>query len=442
MKLHAKPALLLLLLGSFLFALPAAPQQKTPKQPAAKRRILRVEDPQQALLAQAEEAIEKKDFQRAVEALQKYLAEKPDDALAHVQLGYAFVGLARREEARAEFVRAIALDGKLAEAHLNLALLLLDLEPAAAIAPLSRVIEMKPEQAWPRQLLGTAYERTGKFPEAIEQYRAASRLDAKNSEARMDLGRALLNLDRAGEAETSFREALQLEPKSAAAQLGLAHSLLAQNKAAAAAPALTAYLELAPDDDAARLRLVSLLLGLKKYEPAMAALDRMNAERGNTAEGLKLRAEIHFRQNQLPEATAALEKAAQLAPRDAELRAQLGRLWMERREFSSAERELIEALRLDPKLTDAVRDLAAVYYLGEKYESALRAQDELARRETPNTGWWFIRGVCYDKLHQLPEAIAAYEKFLALDEGRSDKQGFQARQRIRTLKRELERIRK
>mgnify|MGYP000329782639 CR=1 FL=1 len=39
-------------------------------------------------------------------------------------------------------------------------------------------------------------------------------------------------------------------------------------------------------------------------------------------------------------------------------------------------------------------------------------------------------------------SIAAYEKFLALDEGRSDKQSFQARQRIRTLKRELERLKR
>jgi len=129
-------------------------------------------------------------------------------------------------------------------------------------------------------------------------------------------------------------------------------------------------------------------------------------------------------------------------PTDAEWRARLGRLHLEKRDFPSAERELLAALRLNSKLTDVVRDLVAVYYLGEKYESALRAQDELARRETPNAGWWFIRGVCYDKLQKLPEAIAAYEKFLALDEGRSDKQGFQARQRIRTLKRELERVRK
>jgi Flp pilus assembly protein TadD len=443
MSMPAKPVLLFVFISSFTFASFAAPQQKTPKQPAPKRPAkVRVEDPQQVLLTQAEEAIDKKDFSRAVEALLKYLAEKPDDALAHVQLGYAFVGLARREEARAEFSRAIQLDAKLAEAHLNLALLLLDQEPAAAIAPLSKVIEMKPEQAWPRQLLGTAYERTGKLAEAIEQYRAASRLDAKNSEVRTDLGRALLNLDRAGEAETAFREALQMKPKSAAARLGLAHSLLAQQKDVAAAPELAAYLQVSPEDSETRMRFASLLVKFDEFTDAYEEIEKVDKARGISAESMKLRAEIHFRQNQLPEATAALEKAAQLAPRDAALRAQLGRLWLERRDFPAAERELLEALRLDAKLTDAVRDLAAVYYLGEKYEAALRTQDELARRETPSAAWWFIRAACYDKLHQVPEALAAYEKFLALDEGRSEKQGFQARQRIRVLKLELERTRK
>ncbi|MBI1750939.1 MAG: tetratricopeptide repeat protein [Acidobacteria bacterium] len=439
MRPFAKPALVLLL--SSVSALPALgiPQQKTTKAPESKRRTVRVEDPQQALLAQAEEAIEKKDFPRAVDALKKYLAEKPADALAHVQLGYAYVGLAQREKARAEFSRAIELDAKLAEAHLNLGLLLLDQEPAVAIAPLSKVVELRPEQAWPRQLLGTAYERTGKLPEAVEQYRAAARLDAKNSEVRTDFGRALLGLNRAREAETAFREALQIEPKSVGARLGLAQSLLSQEKTEAAAPELAAYLELSPEDHGTRLRFASVLAGLGKYEPALAELDRVDARRGNTPEGFKLRAEIRLHQNNLPEAIAALEKAAQLEPRDADLHARLGRVWLERREFAPAERELLEALRLNPKLTDAVRDLVAVYYLGEKYEATLRVQDELARRETPGAGWWFVRATCYDKLHMKPDAIAAYEKFRSLDQGRSDKQDFQARQRIRILKRELER---
>lgn len=443
MKAPAKSLLIFLLLSSFTFPAIAIPQRETSKQSPPKRPAKAgVEDPQQALLAQADEAIEKKDFQRAVDTLQKYLAEKPDDARARVQLGYALVGLARRDEARAEFIRAITLDAKLAEAHMNLALLLLDREPAEAIAPLLKVVELKPEQAWPRQLLGTAYERSGKNPEAIEQYRAAARLDAKNFEVRADLGRMLLATNRAAEAETSFREALLLEPKSTPARLGLAQSLLVQQKDEAAAAVLTAFLEVSPEDHETRMRLASVLVKLGKFEPALAELDRIAATRGNSAEGFKLRAEILFRQNHLPEATAALEQAAQMEPRDAGLRARLGRLWLERREFPSAERELMEALSIDPRLTDAVRDLAAVYYLGEKYDAALRVQDELAKRETPNAGWWFIRATCYDRLRKLHEAIAAYEKFLSLDQGRSDRQDFQARQRIRILKRELERVRK
>ncbi len=441
MRVLTKPFLQFLLLSGLAVSTFAAFQQKAPKQSPPKR-ILRVEDPQQALLAQADEAIEKKDFQRAVDALQKYLAEKPDDALAHVQLGYALVGLSRREEARAEFSRAIELDPKLTEAHMNLALLLLDREPAAAIAPLSKVVEMKPEQAWPRQLLGTAYERSGKIPAAIEQFRAAARLDAKNLDVRTDLGRMLLAANRASEAETAFREAFLLEPKSAAARLGLARSLLAQQKDEAAALEFAGYLELSPEDFETRLRLASLLVKLAKYDQALAELDRGTAARGDSAEVFRLRAEILFKQNHLPEAIAALEKAAMLSPQDAALRAQLGRLWLEQRDFPAAERELLEALRLDAKLTDAVRDLAAAYYLSEKYEATLRVQDELAKRETPNAGWWFIRATCYDKLHKAPEAVAAYEKFLALDQGRSDKQGFQARQRVRILKREMERRRK
>ncbi len=64
--------------------------------------------------------------------------------------------------------------------------------------------------------------------------------------------------------------------------------------------------------------------------------------------------------------------------------------------------------------------------------------DRLAERETPTAYSWFIRATCYDKLWQKVEAVAAYEKFLTLDAGRSQTQGIQARARIRTLKRELE----
>jgi len=442
MKLHAKPAILFLLIGSFLFALPAAPQQKTPKQPAAKRRTVRVEDPQQALLAQAEEAIEKKDFQRAVDALQKYLAEKPDDALAHFQLGFAYDRMTKYDEATAEYRRAIELDPKLAAAYQNLGALLVKGKPAEAKQLLATAAQLQPENIEVIFLLGIAEEGLARPEQSIEYFRKAARARPDNFQFRLVYARKLLEFGRAAEAEPEFRAAIAMKDDVPEAHLGLADSLVAQRKPTEAILPLRKYLTLQPADSNSRVQLAWLLFDGEKFEDAEAELGRAEAAGVASPAAMKLRASLFIRQRRFDEAVTVATKIVEAEPTNSEWHARLGRLYLEKRDFPAAERELLAALRLNSKLTDAVRDLAAVYYLGEKYAAALRVQDELAKRETPNAGWWFIRGVCYDKLHQLPEAIAAYEKFLALDEGRSDKQDFQARQRIRTLKRELERVRK
>ena len=442
MKLRAKPALLILLLGGFSFALSAAPQQKTPKQPAAKRRTVRVEDPQQALLTQADEAIEKKDFPRAVEALQKYIAEKPDDAYAHFQLAFAFDRMSKYDDAAAEYRRAIAIDPKLAAAYQNLGALLVKLQPAEARQLLATAAQLQPDNIEVTFLRGVAEEGLGKPELAIEYFRQAARARPENFQFRLVYAGKLLQLARAAEADPEFRAAIAMKDDVPEAHLGLADCLVAQRKPTEAIPPLRKYLTLQPGDGENRVRLAWLLFDTEKFDAAAAELSRAEALGIASTTAMKLRASLLIHGQRIDDAIAVAAKIVAAEPTDAEWRARLGRLHLEKRDFPAAERELLSALRLNSKLTDVVRDLVAVYYLGEKYEPALRVQDELARRETPNAGWWFIRGVCYDKLQKLPEAIAAYEKFLALDEGRSDKQGFQARQRIRTLKRELERTRK
>ena len=428
--------LLLLVSGAPLAAAAPAPQ-KPPK--ARPQKTEQQPDPLGTLLRQAEEAIEKKDYAVATQSLESYLTQRPSDALAHFQLGYAYSGLERAEEARAEYAKAIALNPKLAAAHLNLGLTLLARDPAAAVAPLRQAAELLADQSRPRFLLGLALERSGDPAGAVEHYQAAQGLDPKNFEIRLALGRALLQTDRPAEAEAQFREALVLRGDAAPARLGLASSLLAQKNPEGAAEQFRGYLQLQPQDQESRLQLVSILVHLKRYDQALEELDRGDAGARPSLAGYKLRAEIHLEQKQLAQAAEALQKALQLAPQDAELHARLGRLWLEKRDLAAAERELRQALQMDANWTDALRDLAPVYYLGEKYQATLDVLDLLARRETPPAGSWFVRATCYDKLLRKAEAVAAYEKFLELDQGRSEIQDFQARQRIRILKRELER---
>jgi cytochrome c-type biogenesis protein CcmH/NrfG len=146
--------------------------------------------------------------------------------------------LKRPDEAKAEFSRAIALDPKMAAAHLNLGLVLMDSDPAAAAEAFRHVAELQPMESRPRFLAGFSLEHAGKFPEAVEQYRAAIALSPKDYEARFALGRVLLRSNDAAGAEEQFRAAIESRGDAAPARLGLASALLAQKKYETASDAL------------------------------------------------------------------------------------------------------------------------------------------------------------------------------------------------------------
>src|SRR5579863_8328420 len=132
-----------------------ASQRKTPaKSPATSSSQQAKDDPLAPLLQQANDAIDKMDFAAALDPLQKYIAQRPDEPYPHFQLGYAYVGLKRPADAKVEFSRAIALDPKMAAAYLNLGLVLMDSDPAAAAEAFRRAAELQPTESRPRFLAG------------------------------------------------------------------------------------------------------------------------------------------------------------------------------------------------------------------------------------------------------------------------------------------------
>src|SRR5579863_9967701 len=185
-----------------------ASQRKTPaKSPATSSSQQAKDDPLAPLLQQANDAIDKMDFAAALDPLQKYIAQRPDEPYPHFQLGYTYVGLKRPADAKAEFSRAIALDPKMSAAYLNLGLVLMDSDPAAAVEAFRHAAELQPTESRPRFLSGFSLEHAGKFPEAVEQYRAALALSPKDYEAHFALGRALLRTNDAAGSEGEFRAA-------------------------------------------------------------------------------------------------------------------------------------------------------------------------------------------------------------------------------------------
>ncbi|HYL64631.1 MAG TPA: tetratricopeptide repeat protein, partial [Candidatus Methylomirabilis sp.] len=228
-----------------LFATPSRPASSSvPQQDQAKKtppgKTQKLTNPLNDLLSEAQRDIDKNDCEAAISPLQKVLADQPDFAYGHFQLAYVYTGLKRAEEARGEYERAISLDPKMAEAYLNLGLLLLNDYlapgrairgyPEAAIQPLRKAVELLPAQSRPRYLLALALERSGNDAEAVDSMQAALRLDPNDFDARTFLGFHFLRKHQPAEAEPQFRRATEIQPRDSSAWNGLAQSLDQQDK--------------------------------------------------------------------------------------------------------------------------------------------------------------------------------------------------------------------
>ncbi|PYU48927.1 MAG: hypothetical protein DMG48_18355 [Acidobacteria bacterium] len=415
--------------------------QSSQSKPVVGSKTQKVANPLNDLLAEAQRDIDKSNFKSAIAPLQKVIADQPEFAYAHFQLAYVYTALKRTDEARAEYARTIAIDPKMSEAYLNLGILLLDKqENAAAVAPLRKAVDLLPAQSHPRYLLAVALDRSGDHAGAAEAFEALLHLDPNDVTAINYLGWAALRNGKPAQAEAKFRRGVEIQPKEPEERKGLAESLDAQKKPEAAA-AYRDYLELIANDFEARARLVHLLLEQNQSDAALAELDRLDAGKPPTIESLKLRADVQIASKKWDDSIVTLQQALTLAPSDAQLHGGLGRIFLQKRDFAAAEKELRIALRLDGKNLAYWKDLSSTFFLSGNYPAALSTLDEIAKMEQPGAGVWFVRAICYDKLNQPKLALEAYQKFLALDQDKNLDQVWQARERSKVLQRMLERKR-
>src|ERR1700681_403399 len=131
-----------------IFNFPAAPQSASSGAGNADPR-LRFE--------QVKDMVSHGQFAVAIPELQDLLKSSPDSPLLYNLLGYCYVQQGNKDEAKANFRKAIALKQDYKAAHNNLAgLHLLNGEAQDAIAELSAVIRIDPADAQAFYLLGQA----------------------------------------------------------------------------------------------------------------------------------------------------------------------------------------------------------------------------------------------------------------------------------------------
>src|SRR5262249_18484480 len=185
---------------------------------------------------------------KAIGFYEQAIARDPNYALAYGGLAEAYVTLPfytttapqdTRPKAKAAALKALQLDGNLAEAHTALGLLLCasDLDMPGSISEFQRAIALNPNSATAHHWYGNGpLTALGRFEEAIAEGKRAIELDPLSPIINADLGQNLFCARRYDEAIAQLRKTLEIDPTFYYAHynLGIALQLKGDMRAAIA----------------------------------------------------------------------------------------------------------------------------------------------------------------------------------------------------------------
>jgi tetratricopeptide (TPR) repeat protein len=378
-------------------------------------------------------ALDANKFEDAAALFSKAVAADPKDYGAHFNLALAYSMLGRDADAIPEYKTVLELHPGLYEAEMNLGVSLLQTKDAAAAIPhLQAAAQQKPKEFRPAFYLGEALFANRQFPEAESAYTTALALDPTSAPSELGLGRAMARQAHLADAAPHYRKAGTLDPSYKDALLELA-SLYEDNHQSPEAIAI--YREF-PSDPRASQRVGSLLLESGNAADAIPRLEAAVAQNPTNVNRLQL-AQAYAREKQPAKAEPLAALAVAAAPEDTDVRMFYARLLRDQRKFAEAAIQFVAVAKTKPDLVVAWNELAGVYMISEKYVEALSAYDQVRALGAETNANFFFRGLACDRLNQPKDALENYNRFLAGSLGANPNQEFQARQRVKTLEREL-----
>lgn len=337
-----------------------------------------------------------------------------------------------------------------------------------AIAILTQLVEKDPKDYAARFNLALARALAGDEAEAIAQYRNVLELKEDLFEANLNLGQLLVKASRFPEAEPLLRRALELREKDSRAVYLLSRAYLGQKKwpeglgkleqaialspddrslkleyaeaceaAGMTARAIEAWRQLG-DDPAAKERLGLLQLNAGEADAAIASLEGVMKSSPTPASAYALAA-AYLRSGQAEKAVPLAEFIIAKEPANFEALMFYGRLLRDQKRYPGAARQFQAALKVKPESLEAWNEFTSMLVLMGQYDTALQALERVKALGGETPAYFYLRGIMLDALKQPKPALESYERFLELSQGKAPDEEFKARQRVRILRRTVNR---
>lgn len=385
------------------------------------------------LSEQGMKALDEKRYTDAIDTFSKAVAADPKDYSLHFNLALAYSLAGKNGEAIPEYKKTLELKPGLYQAELNLGISLLrEKQPSEAAQYLTTAAAQNPKEYRANYYLAAAELGAGQFAQAEQSYNAALAIDAKSPDAELGLAHALAGENKLDDAAVHFKKAAELNANYRNDLLELASMY---EKAKQPEQAIVIYQQF-PENPGAQERLGTLYLMAGRASDAIASFEAAVAKSPTEANRAGL-AEAYLKNNQQDKAQPVVEQILAADPNNFDLRMLHGRLLRDQRKFPDAATDFVQATKLKPEDPQAWSELAGVLVMAENYPAALSALDHIAALHAEKPGHVFLRAIVLDKVRDLKPALESYQRFLQLSQGENPNQEWQAKQRIKTLEREI-----
>jgi len=317
-------------------------------------------------------ALRNHNFELAIELLQRVVELDPKHKYAWNNLGRAYLGMQKPDDAIHAFQKAVEVDPYDEFAYNNLGLAYWRQQKYAdAAGAFRKQLEINPLDEYAHGNLGTMYVEWRRYADAIPELEKAASLKPDNAFYQVGLGQAYLNLDQPDQAMAAFDKAVELQPtplvwNDVAYELSKhkVHLDRAQQYAESAIAATAAALRNVSLDHL-RLEDLALVSALAAYWDTLGW--------------------IYFQKGDLKQAEEFIN-AAWVLDQHAEIGDHLGQIYERRGDKAKAERIYAMALAAERPQPETRPRLAAL--VGEKQVDAVieKYRGELARERTLKLG--------------------------------------------------------
>ena len=261
---------------------------------------------------------------------------------------------------------------------------------------------------------GNAWLDKGNLAAAADCYRKAADIDPRSVDAHVNLGFALVELQRHAEARPALEEAVRLDPTSHDAFYLLGTAQSASGLADLAAASWRRAISLKPDFEPCRKALIQ----------ALARAGHMEAARSTVAEGLAANpqsADLHFylgniHSSQADHAAAAESygRAVAINPGFADAHQALGEALKRQEKFDAAIESHRRSVTLNPSSADARARLAAALHDHGQLEAAVACYRQALALDDEHAEVYVNMGYALQQLGQLTAAVESYRRAIEL----------------------------